>query len=92
VFRRAFLIDFTAGSALEGAVKGGLVDKAIAVDCKCPFCGKVNSVVVPESGLEAYNNGEHVQVAFPELTADQREMVKTGICVECWNKMFKTAS
>jgi hypothetical protein len=69
-------------------MKGAIMDKAVCVDVKCKWCGKISELVVPESGLEAYNNGEFIQVAFPELNADQREMLKTSICIECWSKIF----
>lgn len=33
-------------------------------------------------------NGELIQVAFPYLNADQREILKTGIDSESWDEMF----
>jgi hypothetical protein len=33
--------------------------------------------------------GEMIQVVFPELSIDEREIIKTGICTPCWNTMFK---
>ena len=32
--------------------------------------------------------GENIQIAFPDLTADQREILISGICPECWDKIF----
>jgi len=33
-------------------------------------------------------NGELIQVAFPYLTADDREILKTGIDAEEWDRLF----
>jgi len=30
-----------------------------------------------------------VQNAFPDFDADQREIVKTGICSKCWTKLAR---
>lgn len=52
----------------------------------CPFCGKDSRVQVPGPGLWAWEHGAFAQVAFPTLTAEQREQVITGTHPECWNK------
>jgi hypothetical protein len=55
-----------------------------------PFSGKVNSMnieVTPEE-IEAYNNGELIQRAFPRLSADEREFIKTGITPTEWEETF----
>ena len=55
----------------------------------CPFCGNYHRVVVKEEDYWAYEDGELIQNAFPYLTADEREIIKTGICPDCWDNMFK---
>lgn len=55
---------------------------------KCPWCGKENIVKVKEEDWKRYKNGELIQRAFPYLNGDEREMLITGICPECWNKEF----
>jgi len=48
---------------------------------KSPFSGKTNTIhvnVTPE-GLAAYKAGALIQVAFPNLSADEREFIMTGI-------------
>lgn len=70
-------------------MKGAIVDKAVVLDCKCPSCGRVSHVTVSEQALSDYNAGEYIQVAFPELSADDRELIKTGICKICWDAMSK---
>ena len=57
----------------------------------CPFCGKISklkvSIKVWRDGLTAYRNGALIQHAWPALTPSSRELIKTGICDECWIKM-----
>ena len=36
----------------------------------------------------AYANGALLQEAFPQLTADEREFIKTGITAEEWDAVF----
>lgn len=58
--------------------------------CECPFCGKVNSVMVVADDYAAYLEGMLIQDAFPYLSADERELIMTGICPACWNDMWET--
>lgn len=53
----------------------------------CPFCGKENVVYVAENEYRAWQNGACIQDAMPDLTPDERELVKTGICSACWDAM-----
>jgi len=32
--------------------------------------------------------GTHAQVAFPDMSTDNRERLISGTCPKCWNKMF----
>ena len=50
----------------------------------CPFCGETHFVQVKETDYWRYANGTMVQDAFPYLSADEREMLISGICPECW--------
>jgi len=45
-------------------------------------------VTVLVSEFENWENGELIQKAFPELSADDRELLLTGICSKCWNEIF----
>lgn len=61
-----------------------LIGKEIGNDC--PFCGSYNVVRVPYESLEKYEGGALIQDAFPMLTPDEREIILTGICADCWPK------
>jgi hypothetical protein len=62
--------------------------KEVCVVTRCPFCGRGNEINVNESDYWAWEDGELVQNAFPYLSADEREMLVSGICPTCWDKMF----
>lgn len=60
----------------------------ITVVTYCPFCGKAHEVEVNEIDYLDWEDGELAQNAFPYLSADDREMLISGICPDCWNSMF----
>jgi len=55
----------------------------------CMFCGKESSISVDSASLYLYNQGAMIQDAFPDLTASEREVIKSGIHGECWDNTFK---
>ena len=54
----------------------------------CPHCRLGSTLEVPEAGLTKWRGGDLIQNAFPELTADQREQLLTGIHSKCWDAMM----
>jgi hypothetical protein len=50
--------------------------------------GREFSIVTHLSDVNRWINGELIQVAFPYLNADQREILKTGIDAQEWETMF----
>lgn len=60
----------------------------VCVVTYCPFCGKAHEIEVNEIDYLDWQDGELVQNAFPYLSADEREMLVSGICPDCWNGMF----
>lgn len=65
--------------------------KEIRLVNTCPFCGKSVSVWVNEVDYYDWQDGELAQNAFPYLTAEQREVLISGICPTCWDGMFGSA-
>ncbi len=58
------------------------------VTTHCPECKESDSFPVDVDGIVRWQHGEHIQKALPELTATQREQLMTGICGDCWDKLF----
>jgi hypothetical protein len=56
---------------------------------KSEISGKTRTLDLPvtEAQLTAYHGGMLLQHAFPNLTADQREFIKTGITDEEWDML-----
>jgi hypothetical protein len=55
---------------------------------KCYYCHEENVIIVNVNDLTFWQSGEFIQDAFPYLNANQRELIKTGIHPECWDKML----
>lgn len=51
--------------------------------------GHMHELTVDAEGLAAWELGTHIQVALPNLTAGQRELLITGIPEAMWDDMFK---
>ena len=62
--------------------------KEVCVFTTCPFCGCENEVEVNHMDYLDWQDGELAQDAFPYLSANEREMLISGCCPRCWNKMF----
>jgi hypothetical protein len=54
-----------------------------------PFNGEVNTLDIPvtDEQIQAYAAGALIQDAFPNLSAGDREFIKTGITEESWENM-----
>lgn len=59
---------------------------------KCPACGEDHSVAMRldewHAGLRAWENGVHIQDAFPRLSPEDREILVSGTCPACWDEIF----
>lgn len=57
------------------------------VPITCPFCGKRYTVKVPSKGYFDWSvRGRLIQHAMPEVDANVREALISGICQECWDR------
>jgi hypothetical protein len=46
-------------------------------------------LAVTEEQLTAHKSGTHAQNAFPDLPADLREFIISGVTPEEWDKLFE---
>lgn len=58
----------------------------VAVPCR--LCDTVHDLTVNVEGFVSWQAGEFIQEALPELDADDRELLISGTCPTCWDKMF----
>lgn len=59
------------------------------IEVTCISCGSKHIIIVPTEGYKLWRSGQmHIQDALPGLSADEREMLLSGICPTCWDKLF----
>lgn len=54
----------------------------------CCVCRKEHHIEAPTEAIHAWLKGTLVQDALPMLSPDDREMLVSGICSECFDKLF----
>ena len=62
--------------------------KEVCVVTYCPLCGKAHEVEVNEMDYLDWQDGMPAQDAFPYLSAEDRELLISGICPTCWDSVF----
>lgn len=59
------------------------------VRIKCESCGKEFTFPVPVDGFfDWFNDEELIQLAMPELTPEQRELLISQNCGDCWDEKY----
>jgi len=55
----------------------------------CRICGTKHVIIVPAAGYFKWARGHaKIQEALPMLSEDERELLVSGICGRCFDKMF----
>ena len=55
----------------------------------CPFCGKVNRIIVNAELYGMWQSGMPIQRVFPTASATEREILISGICENCQDDIFE---
>ena len=60
------------------------------VKVRCVLCKEEQTLLVNRDDWDMYNspNRPHIQDIFPYLSPAEREMLISGVCETCWNKVF----
>lgn len=59
------------------------------VEVECTVCRTKHTILVPAGGYWKWAKGHaKIQDALPGLTEDERELLVSGICGQCFDKMF----
>lgn len=62
----------------------------ISISTTCSYCHKKHIVNVEEQDYRDWTYKKRLaQECFPYLSSAERELLISGTCEECWNKMFK---
>ena len=54
----------------------------------CTRCGEAFLIDVSAVGYVRWLEGVPIQAALPDLSIDDRELLLTGICAQCWVNEF----
>ena len=54
----------------------------------CIVCDLPSEVHLDAAKVARYEAGEHVQNVWPDMPANQREMLITGTHPACWDQLF----
>jgi hypothetical protein len=63
-------------------------DQILTLNVKCKICGNEFMFDVVEDDYIRWKEGELIQNALPYLKAGERELLISGTCDSCWDKMF----
>lgn len=69
-----------------------MVDRQTEIKVICRTCNKEYEINANTQDLIDWQDGKHIQNAMPYVPADLRELLISGICGNCFKKMFKENS
>ena len=59
------------------------------IDVTCWNCGSQHTICVQKENYDKWVNEEElIQDALWDKTADERELLMSGTCGDCWDKLF----
>lgn len=64
--------------------------KELTIEKRCPFCGDYTQLIVPSKEYDLWYNGIPAIKAFPNLTLTECEVLISGICPNCQDKIFSS--
>jgi hypothetical protein len=88
VANQSKMSDKEFNDAVQQVLKNTSDDNIVCYTRKCFHCGQEGFVVVKSDDLDKYSAGAFIQEAFPEMPADRREQMLSGIHPECWNEIY----
>lgn len=62
--------------------------QTLRVEVRCVACKELGAVYVDPLDYADFVLGKHAQNAFPYLTADERELLITSMCLDCIEEMY----
>jgi hypothetical protein len=63
-------------------------DANYKISGRCVVTGESYYVIANKQAMQQYKDGEYVQVAFPNMSKDDREFLISGISPEGWDQTF----
>ncbi len=62
--------------------------KKMQIEYCCSKCEKIIDIEYIDQDYDAWKGGTMIQDAFPYLSTDEREIMQSGICGECFDRMY----
>jgi len=56
---------------------------------RCISCRETKTFRLNKEKFSEWRHGALIQDAFPELSMGERELLISGVCGSCFNKMYK---
>ena len=60
----------------------------LTVEVKCDQCLRTIDIDIPRTQWNNWIGGMEIQTAIPVLSESQRELLISGLCVECFDSLF----
>lgn len=60
----------------------------VKIQKKCQICGTTKIFELSRTSWYKWKEGMLIQQAFPNLSADDRELLISDICGHCFDKLF----
>ena len=74
---------------MRGTILSVTPTTVVYLPMSCTLCGKGHETfILDRARFERWQAGEFIQVAFPGLSAADREVIMTGTHDECFNRLF----
>ena len=65
-----------------------MIERTTIVAVDCIRCKETQHITTKTEDLDSWQNGELIQNAMPYLSADDREVLISGVCGTCFDNMF----
>lgn len=63
-------------------------NEMVAFSLQCNLCDTIHNIVLPVKDLVKWQEGALIQDAMGYLDPDIRELMISGVCGECFDRMF----
>ena len=65
-----------------------LTNREFVLSVRCNTCDKPHTLLVDMRDLVKWKTGTYIQDAMPYLNTEDRELLISGICGDCFDNMF----
>ena len=55
---------------------------------RCNECGDETVLQLKDADVKRWKNGDLIQRVFPQLSESERELMISGTCGDCFDKLF----